>query len=243
MTAAAHVVQWGRTPIPFAIRRSGRKKTVSIAVEPGGDVVVTAPKATGVERLHRLVREKARWIVQHRRLTEDLEPAPAREFISGETFLYRGRQHRLVVTSHAGAPEVKLEHGRFVVRLPRSARAAARPVLVNAAMVSWYRRHAERMLPAQVAACARSLGLSSVPVQIVAQQKRWASCTSAGCVRMNWRLVQAPPRLVEYVVMHELTHLRIPSHGEAFWRALGRALPGYEMRRDELRRLGPRLTW
>lgn len=242
-TGVRAVVLWGRTTIPFVIRRSGRQKTVSIAVEPGGEVVVTAPRTTAVERLHRLVHEKARWIVQRRRLSEGLDPAPTREFLSGETFLYRGRQHRLLVTTHAGAVEVKSELGRLVVRLPKAMKEAARAGVVEAALVGWYRRHAETKLAEQVAACARRAGLAPVPVQVVAQQKRWASCTAAGCVRLNWRLVQAPARLVDYVVLHELTHLRLPSHDDAFWAALGELLPDYERRREELRRIGPRLVW
>lgn len=238
-----HVVLWGRTVIPFEIRRSAREKTVSIAVEPGGDVVVTAPQATEEERLHRLVREKAGWIVRRRRLLQTLEPAPTREFVSGETFLYRGRQYRLLVTTHAGPPEVKLERGRLLVPLPASIGESERPTHVEAALVDWYRRRADLKLPEQVAACAPRAGITSVPVQVVTQQKRWASCTSAGCIRLNWRLVQAPARLVEYVVLHELTHLRLPSHDEAFWAALGAVLPDYERRKEELRRMGPRLVW
>ena len=243
MTMPEHAVLWGRTLIPFEIRRSGREKTVSIAVEPGGEVVVTAPQATDVERLRGLVREKAGWIVRRRRLLESLDPAPTREFLSGETFLYRGRQHRLLVTTHDGPTEVKLEQGRLVVRLPGAVLEKERPAQVARALEAWFRRRAEAKLPEMVDACVLRAGLSAVPVQVVTQAKRWASCTSAGCIRLNWRLIQAPSRLVEYVVFHELTHLRLPNHDEAFWAALGALLPDYERRKDDLRRLGPRLVW
>ena len=79
----ADSIQWGRTHIPFEVRRTARRKTVSIAVEPDGHVLVTAPRSTGDERLRCLVREKAAWIVRHRRRSEDVDPAPVREFVSG----------------------------------------------------------------------------------------------------------------------------------------------------------------
>jgi len=74
------------------------------------------------------------------------------------------------------------------------------------------------------------------------QERRWGSC-SPGVVRFNWRIIQAPIRLVEYVVAHEVVHLLHDDHGRSFWSKLGQVLPDYEMRREALRRMGPRLSW
>lgn len=267
MSAATDVVQWGRTTIAFTLRRSAREKTVSIAVEPGGDVVVTAPRAAAVERIRGIVLAKARWIVDRRRRVEGLDPAPTREYESGETFLYRGRQHRLLVATEGVVPEVKLTHGRLHVRLPARTPASRRAAAVEDALVAWYRTRADAKLPELVTRCVQRLSgrfpgrpgitptraprpsppapgtVATFSLAIVDQQKRWASCSAAGQIRLNWRLIQAPTRLVEYVVLHEVTHLRVPSHDEAFWAALGALLPDYERRREDLRRLGPRLVW
>ena len=75
------------------------------------------------------------------------------------------------------------------------------------------------------------------------QRKRWGSADARGCVRFNWRIVQAPQRLVDYVVAHELVHLRYPSHTRDFWAELGVVMSDYEARREELRRMGPLLIW
>ena len=80
-------------------------------------------------------------------------------------------------------------------------------------------------------------------VVIADQQKRWGSCDQHGAIRLNWRIVQAPMRLVDYVVVHELAHLRHRGHGPDYWHAVRRVMPDYERRRDELRRYGPMLTW
>ena len=71
----------------------------------------------------------------------------------------------------------------------------------------------------------------------------WGSCDTKGVLRLNWRIVQAPKRLIEYVVAHEIVHVLHADHGRAFWAALGRVMPDYEARRDELRKLGPSLEW
>lgn len=79
-------------------------------------------------------------------------------------------------------------------------------------------------------------------VIVSGQEKRWGSC-SKGVVRLNWRNVQAPKSLIDYVVAHEVTHLLHEDHSRAFWAALGRVMPDYEVRKGRLREMGPRLVW
>ena len=112
-------IRWGTTQIPYLIRRSARRGTVSVAVEPSGQVVLTAPEATSVERLDRVVREKARWIVERVRQGGRLVRPAAREFVSGETVLFLGRSYRLrVLEAGRGAP-ARLDRGWLVVTVER----------------------------------------------------------------------------------------------------------------------------
>ena len=80
-------------------------------------------------------------------------------------------------------------------------------------------------------------------VVIADQQKRWGSCNRNGIIRLNWRIIQAPMRLVDYVVVHELVHLRHGGHGRDYWKAVGRVMPDYERRREDLRQRGVDLAW
>lgn len=83
-----------------------------------------------------------------------------------------------------------------------------------------------------------------VPRVIIAdQQKRWGSCNARGTIRLNWRIIQAPMRLVDYVVLHELVHLRHRGHARDYWQGVGKVMPDYERRREDLRQLGLRLAW
>ena len=99
---------------------------------------------------------------------------------------------------------------------------------VRAALVAWFRRHAAERLPERVAAWRAKAGVGMPHVVIADQQKRWGSCDRNGTIRLNWRIIQAPMRLVDYVVVHELVHLRHPGHGREYWQAVGRVLPDYE---------------
>ena len=96
---------------------------------------------------------------------------------------------------------------------------------------------------AQVGVPVLRFGVPEPGVVIRDQQRRWGSCDRRGTLRVNWRIVQAPMRLVDYVVAHELAHLRHQDHSKAFWALLGRAMPDYEPRREALRRMGAKLGW
>lgn len=90
---------------------------------------------------------------------------------------------------------------------------------------------------------AERLGLFPSSVLVREQRKRWGSADAKGNVRFNWRVVQAPMRLVDYVVAHGLVHLAYPDHTRDFWATLGRVMPDYEVRRETLRRMGRRMVW
>jgi predicted metal-dependent hydrolase len=231
-------VHFGRTCVSYAVRRSARRATVAIAVEPTGEVVVTAPEAVAIERLDRLVQKKARWIVERLRRMSGAG-APLREFVSGETFYYLGRQHRLRVCE--GEPGVRLVRGWLEVTLdePKSERAKR----VHAALVTWYRVQAERRLPDRVEYWAKRVGVEVPEVRVREQQKRWASCDTRGTLRFNWRVIQAAMTAIDYIVVHELVHLRHREHSAAYWRHVGRVMPDYEVRREQLRRWGRAAVW
>ena len=237
-------VQFGRTRIKYRIERSNRRRTVAVAVDPAHGVMLTAPEDVSVERLDRVVHDKARWIVERLRLVDQPEaPLPEREFVSGEGYLYLGRHYRLKVLRGQGLGEAKLIRGRLTVAVQRGLNDRQREQVVREALEGWYRAHAIQRLPERVERWYRRVGVKRPTVLIRSQQKRWASCDAKGHLRINWRIIQAPMRLVDYVVVHELAHLRHPGHTKAFWALVGRVLPDYESRREALRRLGARLEW
>ena len=245
MTGERSQVQYGRTTIAYAIRRSSRRRTAAIAIEPGGAVVVAAPPAVPVERLDRVVHAKARWIVTRLRLIQGLPPAlPRREFVPGEMYLYLGRQYRLRVLRRPRAPTaVALVAGWFVVTVDAALGAAARAAAIRRGLLQWYRVHAQVRLADGVIAWASRMRIAIPAILVRDQRQRWASCDRRGVLRFNWRIVQAPRRLLDYVVAHELVHLRHPHHTPAFWSALGKLMPDYEKRKAWLRAIGPRLAW
>lgn len=236
-------VQFGTTRIPYQIHRSARRATVSLTVDAAEGLIVTAPQTTAIAKLDSVVRAKARWIIARLHQGRELmPPTPAREFVSGESFLYLGRQCRLRLLAGSPAQPVALRGGWLELHVPKGLARDKRSVYARAALVAWYKRLASERISGWTQHWADRLGVSVDDVLITEQTKRWGSCANR-ILRINWRIIQAPRSLVGYVLAHEVTHLVHEHHGRAFWATLGRILPDYEARKAALKKLGPTLVW
>ena len=219
--------------IEYELRRSDRR-TLGITVTPAAEVQVTAPRDASRERVEQILRRRGEWIRRQLRETSALPPAaPPKQWVSGETHLYLGRQYRL---------SIRREHPdgvRLIGRYFQVGRGpAADPASVERLMSRWYVAHAratfDRRLALMVETTPR-LELSAPPPLIVRTiRNRWGSCSPAGRILMNVEAVKLPVGCIDYVLMHELCHLRHPSHSRAFWRHLDRCMPGWERQRRRL---------
>jgi predicted metal-dependent hydrolase len=240
-------VTFGRAIIPFEVLRSPRRRQVTLAVEAGRrGVLVHAPVETPIERLVQVVRQRGAWIIEKTRLVEAAEPVrSAREFVSGEGFTYLGRSLRLSVreVSDREVGPARLERGWLVVPVRWELGTARRRKAVRAAVIAWFRGRAEARLPQRLERFTSRLELPAPRVLLRDQARRWGSCNEKGEVRLNWRIMQAPMVLVDYVLAHEAVHLIHKNHTRAYWTALGRLVPDVSERRAELRRVGGAYVW
>lgn len=236
-------IQYGRKTIAYSIRRSERRGTLSIAVDSTGDVLVTAPAPTTRTRIDDVVHAKASWIVARQKRASDLPPPVRREFVSGETFFYLGRQYRLRVDVDEAPKPMRLAHGWLRVPVPKHLGEENRQSFVRAALIDWYKARAKERLRKIVAEWSVRIGVRVPDLKIVEQERRWGSASSSGVVRLNWRVLQAPPVLLEYVVAHELVHLKHADHSPAFWALLEEYGVQVDRCRRELRERGATLVW
>lgn len=231
-------VRFGDARIQYSVVRSPKRhKTIEITVDEPGAVTVAAPVDTTPERLEATVRRRARWIVKHDGAASP--SPPERRFVSGESLPYLGRSVRLTVhPTDDDAVAIRFHHWQFDVEVPRRLRGAARRSTVRDGFEAWYRERAAVKLPPRVQSVARLLGVQPKSVLIRDQRVRWASCSPDGTLRFNWRTVMAPPALIDYIVAHELAHLRIRAHSAEYWGVVAQAIPDYRMRRERLREVG-----
>ena len=210
----------------FEVRRSGRRETLGLTVDRAGELVAHVPAETSVDELSRWVGKKLLWV--HRKLALKEEAAPrmrSPEYVPGEAFCYLGRRYRLKLVDRQEQP-LQFDGTRFTLR--RDARPAEshfrRWYITTGA--SWLKRRVELL----------STRTASKPRRVEVQDLgfRWGSCGKKGILFFNWKVLQVPVRLVDYVIAHELVHLREAHHGPAFWATLGRAMPDWQKRKDAL---------
>lgn len=233
--APEQVLVYGERRIPYRLRFSDRKR-LRITVRPDLSVVTDAPSRFSEEEAREAIRSKARWILRQLASFEEFHPMPAPyKFVSGETFVYLGRQYRLKVGSGALAP-AKLR-GRFLhVTVPDKTDAKA----VKRALDAWYRARAGEVFHRYLKSCVeigRRHGIAEPTLTIRDMRTRWGSCTAAGLITLNLKLILAPVHCIEYVIMHELCHLVHHDHSPRFYRLLRRCMPDWEKRRALLKKV------
>jgi predicted metal-dependent hydrolase len=235
-------VRFGNTSIPYTIVRSTRRrKTVEITLDPRDGVLVAAPADTPPDRIEAIVRNRSDWIVLQ--ASEELLRPKPKAFVSGESLPYLGHQARLSV-ERANVRQVKVAFvpWSFHISVPMRLIDDERRAAIGRALIGWYRKQAADHLAETVNRWSVVAGYRPSAVQIRDQRQRWGSCSPTGVLRFNWRIVMAPPVLMNYVVVHELAHLRFRTHTAAFWAEVGRVLPDCEILRMRLKEVGATLT-
>ncbi len=237
-------VRYGGSVIEYEIRRSTRRrKSIQVAVD-GSGVSVSAPMAVDDDYLRAFVRKRAAWIIRNAE-AEKLRAAPKR-FVSGETVPYLGRNIRMAVSDgeEVRSPQVRFDHWRLRIAVPAGLEGSERADRVRAAVTAWYRVRAEARVPPVVERWWPEFGRGKRSAILIRnQRKRWASCAPDGTLRFNWRVVMVPPALLEYIVVHELAHLRVRNHSPDFWNLVTAAVPDAQARRRRLKETGPHLPF
>src|SRR3954454_5599135 len=223
--------------IEYPIRRSDRARRARIDVSADGAEVGVA-RRMALRQVVPFVEEKRPWIERTLRRIREAEDAAAVRLADGGSVPYLGRllPLRVVVQPGRGGDFVSITGDGLEVFV-----AAPGPDAVRDALEKWYRRRARiEVAPRLDAACARA-GTRYKRLSIRGQRTRWASCSSEGAMSFNWRLLLAPPEILDYVVEHEVAHLEVLDHSDRFWRLLGSRVPDYRSHERWLRRNGPAL--
>lgn len=213
--------------------RTPRIKSARLQVEDGV-VSIAVPKALETERIEQLLKDKHRWIKEKLYLHQQQQPAPKREMLSGEAFPYLGRNYRLKITTGKLQP-VKLLHGRLQVVVPKAMRHEH---IIRDMLTHWYRLQAEIRFKEKVKRYASVVGVEPTDVSVKTFKSRWGSCNVKGEVQFHWKVIMAPNRIVDYVVVHELCHLKHHDHSPAFWKSVERIVPDYLECKAWLREFG-----
>ena len=231
-------IKYGNKTVSFKIERSNRRKTVGFYIAPEKDVVVRAPHILRDDEIAKIVKKKAQWIVEKLDLVKNHSHFhPTKEFVSGETFLYLGRQYRLKVikSDSKNGEKCKLIRGRLQVEINNKLNGNNGKEAVKKALVRWYFEHAKKKIPERVKFYACLIGAWPQKIEVKNHKRRWGSCSQNGIIRFNWKVIMAPVTVLDYVIVHELCHLVYPHHSSLFWEKVQTIIPDYATRRNRLK--------
>ncbi len=225
-------IRFGEHVVAYELRRA-RRRSIGFVVGAEG-LSVSAPRWVGLGDVEAALREKANWIL--RKLHEQRERAErvaqARvDWRDGASIPFLGRPVTVRLDPRAAGATLDADAGLLRVGLP----PAADPAQVRDVVQSWLQRQARRLFEERCGVYAERLDVRVKRLSLSSASTRWGSASADGSIRLNWRLVHFALPVIDYVVTHELAHLREMNHGPAFWNVVRSVLPEYERSRSSLR--------
>jgi len=223
----------------FTVRRSERRKTIGITVDRDGSLILRAPVECPSAQLERIAKEKLLWT--YTKLAEKkllFRPARPKKFIDGEGFYYLGESYRLLLVDPQAIKSktlpLKLQDDWFMLRRDERPRAEQH-------FVDWYTRQAREWFRKRVTRFAARVDVQPQGIDVRRLGFRWGSCSPQGRLNFHWRTILLPPEMIDYIIVHELVHLREPRHSAEFWRRVERVIPDYIQRKHWLSENGGKL--
>lgn len=215
--------------VECTVVKSDRRKTMGIYIERDGQVILRVPANATVPKLTKVVEQKLPWIYKNLALWNELNAnSPKREFVSGETFYVGGKACLLDVRDVTDASSLYLEGDRLVLNRAQLPKA-------DELLKAMYREVGYERLPALIKRFAPKMGVKPGKLRVWELKNRWASCSVAGNLNFHWRVLALPPDIQEYLVVHELAHLKHANHSKEFWAVVDKTLPKWRNSAEWLR--------
>ncbi|MBZ4647572.1 MAG: hypothetical protein JG777_3061 [Clostridia bacterium] len=220
-----------------------KRKTIGITVDRNGEVMVHAPFCVTEKQICEVVQKKADWIIKKvNEVIKRNSNLVCRQFVSGEKFLYLGKEYTLeIVEKDLSKAEVLMQEDTMAVYISQGLSEESRKQAIKEALIKWYRQSFAEIIKERIEKYSLQLKAAPCKVVIKDQKTRWGSCSKKGNINLNWRLVMAPLHVIDYVVSHELCHLKVMNHSKDFWNLVESIQPNYHESRKWLKVNGNRL--
>ncbi|MFC1926797.1 M48 family metallopeptidase [Chloroflexota bacterium] len=223
--------------IVYAIKRSTRAKHVRLEVGREHGLTVVVPRSYRIDRLSKLLEAKRVWILGKLGERDNVRPLSAETLKDGDKIPYLGRERTLKIQrNYSKVDAVKLEQNTLLVSL------ISETDRLELFLERWYRLQADSLMKKKVETFSVQLGVSYNRIVIRGQKTRWGSCSHKGNLNLNWKLVMAPEPVIDYVVIHELAHLKEMNHTKNFWKLVAEHCPQWRERRKWLKDHGVELA-
>lgn len=223
------------------IHRGLNRRSIGLTLQVNGRIRISAPKSISLSHIKAFLATNSSWIETHLERYRTLREAyPPKRFIAGEKFLYMGQRFALVYRAGRGAHvDFETSGDELIVSIPESRWNGFDPLAPHpelaVPLARFYESEGRAIIGARLGLYSRRMALRPASVCFRSQKTRWGSCSVQGKISLNWRLIVAPLDVIDYVVVHELSHLRHYDHSRMFWELVSHHLPSYLELRQWLR--------
>lgn len=237
-----YFIETSNNKITYTVVKT-KRKTIGITIDMNGEVKVSAPLRISEKQIKEVVQKKADWIIKKvNEVIERNSNLVCRQFVSGEKFLYLGKEYTLeIVEKDLGEAEVLMQEDTMAVYISQGLSKESRKQTIKEALIKWYRQRFAEIVKERIEKYSLKLKVAPCKVVIKDQKTRWGSCSKKGNINLNWRLIMAPLHVIDYVVVHELCHLKVMNHSKDFWNLVESIQPNYTEGREWLKVNGNRL--
>lgn len=221
-----YVLEHNNQLINYKVIKS-KRKTISIIIHPTKEVIVRAPKQISSDQIRNIVESKGDWIVKKLSDMPDVIIPVEKDYTEGDKILYRGKEYIIKVIKAVGTSRssIVLRDKEIVV-----ARKANEKKRVQELLLEWYKDNARSLVKERIAYYMPQINKPIGTIRIKNQRRRWGSCSSKGNLNFNWKIVMMPDDMLDYIIVHELCHLKHLNHSKLFWESVKKILPDYKVR-------------
>ena len=233
----------GATQIAYVVEERPRRRYPAIRVEVDRRVTVLVPTNYPQNQIEPLLHQKADWILKH--VTAPSRASSTKTFADGDQFMFLGFPIRLEVFNGTVTGSIStVTYRNHVLTMNVALETKGQQVdIIRSALVQWFSRQAEEYFPDRIRYFSRKIEVEPKRLKISEYKSRWGFCRDDGMIALNWRIIQAPPSVINYVVVHELVHLAHPHHRPIFWQTVGDFMPDFDNSKTWLKEHGGELIW
>jgi len=238
MLVTQQSLQTDQGTIDYTLKRSSRRRSLAICVAEKGQVIVYVPHRTAEKEIIGFLKDKAQWIVNHvadaKKHADLLE---VKQFTDGQEFLYLGKKYKLRIEENdIKRSRLQFDDMGWKATIPPRLTTQEKEIQVKNRMEHWYRLQAKEILGGRIFHYARIMGVAPKKIVIRTQKQMWGSCDyHTQTINLNWQIIMSPLAVVDYIVVHELSHLSIPNHSKRFWKKVEKFLPEFRQQKKWLK--------
>lgn len=232
----------GNTAIPYTLSDSKKTKHIKLVVDKDGLRVVKPPRAR-IEEVESLLQAKSNWIFKHYMNFQTIKINEyKRKWESGERVPYLGNEYNIKIFLHKKQrTSINFNGDTFEIFVNDTAYENDRKTLIEKALRRWYISTAYETIKERLDYLCKIIGLTYNTMRIKEQKTRWGSCSKKKNLNFNWKLIMSPQWVIDYVIIHEICHLRHLNHSKEYWAMVEMYMPGYKKAREWLKKNGLRL--